>query len=73
MTNIEVAIYTKLNELAARHGLKPHDFVAVLKKGPGPDQILDFEWPAEGNELRAYPVNPVTPIMSIARRHLCLE
>ena len=53
LDNIDVAILTKLNELAERHSLKPYDFVATM----GPDSetgktILRFEIPAQGNALR---------------------
>jgi len=51
--NIGVAIYTKVNALAERHGLKPYDFVAVVESGPGDEIRLDFEWPAEGSVLKA--------------------
>jgi hypothetical protein len=41
--NITTAIYTKLNELAARHGLKVYDFVATFRSGPGDKDALLFE------------------------------
>jgi hypothetical protein len=56
LDNVDVAIMTKVNDLAERHGLKPYDFVAVIKveedaKGKTSD-ILAFEVPASGNALR---------------------
>ncbi len=49
LDNVTVAIFTKLNELAARHGLKPYDFVATQKEGPGAEIMLDFEVHPTGN------------------------
>lgn len=49
LDNVTVAIFTKLNELAARHGLKPYDFVAVQKDGSGREIVLDFEVHPAGN------------------------
>lgn len=42
---------TKLNDMAERRGLKPYDFLAVLKS-EGNGYALDFELPATGNALR---------------------
>jgi hypothetical protein len=51
MNNQDVAVMTKLNELAERHGLKPYDFLANLKT-TDESYTLDFEIPASGNALR---------------------
>lgn len=51
MDNQDVAVLTKLNELAERRGLKPYDFVAVVKS-EGDSYALDFELPASGDALR---------------------
>jgi hypothetical protein len=54
--NEDVAVFTRLNDLAQRHGLKPYDFVASFK--PEEDRqgsvthVLAFEVPASGNALR---------------------
>jgi hypothetical protein len=51
LDNVDVAVLTKVNALAERHGLKPYDFVATfhpVEKG----YVLDFECPASGNDLR---------------------
>ncbi len=32
LANEDVAVMTKLNDLAERHGLKPYDFVAILRR-----------------------------------------
>lgn len=56
MDNQDVAVFTRLNELAERHGLKPYDFVASFM--PKEDAqgkrayALTFEVPASGNALR---------------------
>jgi hypothetical protein len=53
ISNNEIAILTKLNELAERYGLKPSDFNATVRSDPeGPDTILRFEADAHGNALR---------------------
>ena len=49
--NVDVAVLTKVNELAERHGLKPYQFVATFK-GEGNGYALEFECPASGNDLR---------------------
>lgn len=51
LDNVSVAVLTKVNELADRYGLKPYDFVAVLKHGTK-GWSLDYECPASGNALR---------------------
>jgi hypothetical protein len=54
--NIVVAILTNVNDLAARHGLRPYDFVAVLRTEEYrigvTKYVLDYETPASGNALR---------------------
>jgi hypothetical protein len=53
LDNCDIAILTKLNELAERYGLKPYDFVATVRHDPNaPQAILCFEDPAQGNALR---------------------
>lgn len=51
LANQDIAVLTKLNDLAERRGLKPYDFIAVA--GFKDDAyILNFEMPASGNALR---------------------
>lgn len=55
MDNQDVAVLTRVNELAERHGLKPYDFVATFKIEEGTKgitHVLEFEVPAQGNALR---------------------
>src|SRR5581483_8489333 len=56
LDNLDVAVLSRVNELAERHGLKPYDFVATSKleeDDTGISQhILEFEVPARGNALR---------------------
>lgn len=54
LDNQDVAVLTKLNELAERRGLKPYDFIATFKsEGEGlHEYALTFEVPAQGNALR---------------------
>lgn len=51
LDNVDVAVLTKVNDLAERFGLKPYDFVATASHGEK-GYALDFECPAAGNELR---------------------
>jgi len=56
LDNHNVAVLSRVNELAERHGLKPYDFVATSKfeeDDTGISQhVLEFEVPAQGNALR---------------------
>jgi hypothetical protein len=53
--NQDVAILTRVNDLAERHGLKPYDFVATIRREGGGNlgrYVLEYEVPAQGNALR---------------------
>ncbi|SRR5579885_3211505 len=53
--NQDVAILTRVNDLAQRHGLNPCDFVATFRleeDAEGIRHILEYEVPAQGNVLR---------------------
>jgi hypothetical protein len=53
--NQDVAVFTRVNDLAERHGLKPYDFVAIFtreKDSKGGIYALNYETPAYGNVLR---------------------
>ena len=50
--NIDVALLTKVNELAVRYGLKPTDFVAVYKPLDRGGELV-FEVTAERTEVMA--------------------
>jgi hypothetical protein len=57
LENAEIAIITKVNELAERHGLKPYDLVATVSSKYDDythacNYQLAFEIPAQGNDLR---------------------
>jgi hypothetical protein len=55
LDNIDVAVLTRVNELAERHGLKPYDFVATFKieeDAAGTRHVLEYEVPVRGNSLR---------------------
>ena len=55
LDNVNIAVLTKVNELAERHGLKPYDFVATFnfeEDAKRTRHVLDFEVPASGNALR---------------------
>lgn len=51
--NIDIAVLTKVNDLAERRGLKPYDFVATFRWDNTDNlHMLSFEVPASGNALR---------------------
>jgi len=53
LDNIDVAVLTKVNELAERHGFKPYDFVATFGwNKASQNHVLSYETPAQGNALR---------------------
>jgi hypothetical protein len=52
--NIEVAVLSKLNELASRHGIKPYHFIATLKTGPNVNGMaIVFVVPSETSAREA--------------------
>lgn len=55
LDNVDVAVLTKVNELAERYGLKPYDFVASFQfeeDANGTRHVLSYDSPAHGNALR---------------------
>ncbi len=57
MDNQDFAVFTKVNELAERRGLKAYDFVATFNHDKNAPETSDsyklaFEVPASGNALR---------------------
>ncbi len=55
MDNIDVAILTRVNELALCHGVKPYEFIATLSNDPDTDFYgVAFQIPGEtSDEQRA--------------------
>lgn len=54
MDNCDVAVLNKVNELAARHGIKPFDFVATFRTQSDKDDapfMLHYESPPFNEEL----------------------
>src|ERR1700688_4576376 len=52
--NVDVAVFTKLNELAERYRLKPYHFVSTFQHTDSSSgkMSLCFEVPSTGNALR---------------------
>lgn len=51
--NIDIAVLTKVNELAERYGIKPSDFVSTVRQIPQQsNMLLAFEVPATGSTHR---------------------
>jgi len=72
MDNQDVAVLTRVNELAERHGLKPYDFVATFKSeeaAKGITHVLEFEVPARGNALREQRYDPMLNDIGINQGH----
>jgi hypothetical protein len=52
LDNVTVAIFTKLNDLGERHGLKPYDFVVTQKDAARSEIRLEFEVHPSGDPLK---------------------
>jgi hypothetical protein len=54
LDNLDIAVLTKVNQLAEQHGLRPYDFVATFKCADAErgQYRLHFEIPSQGNTLR---------------------
>ncbi|SRR5579875_1057439 len=56
MDNTDIAIMTRVNELAERHGFRPYEFHAVVRpeerNAENPNMVLSFEVPYSGNKAR---------------------
>ena len=52
LDNQDYAVFSKLNELAERRGLKPYDFIATFQRQQDGSYALQFDSPASGNDLR---------------------
>ncbi len=54
LDNIEIAILTKVNELADRQGIKPYEFCAVIHTNDDPSKLtLQFEVPVSNKSATA--------------------
>ncbi len=47
LNNVDIAILTKLNELAGRYGIKPYDFVATVNNSMDDITVLVIEVPVQ--------------------------
>jgi hypothetical protein len=66
LDNIDIAILTKVNELADRFGIKPYEFTATLRhdlevNGRG----LKFIIPGETSDLRSLPVKKMFATLQV--------
>jgi len=52
LDNVQIAILTKVNELAARFGLKPYEFVAVINNSDERFTVLKYEVPVSGQPAK---------------------
>src|SRR4051812_149797 len=71
LDNIEIAILTRLNALAERHGLKPYDYVAAVRMSAEdgePPCALRFEVHAQGNTLREERYEQMLPGLGIPKQ-----
>ncbi len=46
--NVDIAILTKVNELAERRGIQPYDFIATIQRNEERGYSVVFEVPAVG-------------------------
>lgn len=65
LDNIDVAVLTKVNELAERYGLKPYDFLATFKHDGKDSYVLEYEMPAS-NGLREVRFDKMLTAIGIA-------
>jgi hypothetical protein len=68
MDNLDVAILTKLNALADRHGLKPYEYVATLdRSAKSLGCAIRFETPAETGDHEAAKVRSMYTALGVDR------
>jgi hypothetical protein len=75
LDNVEVAILTRVNELAVSHGLKPYEFVAYLKHGRDQDTdkfILYYSVPTSGSQAKEAKFDRMLKSIGIAAGSLSL-
>src|SRR6266852_4322196 len=63
LDNIHVAILTKVNELAERHGIKPYDFCAGIHIEDPSRVTLKFEIPVSGNSSKVRSFNKMLDLL----------
>ena len=65
--NIQVAILTKVNELAERHGMRPYQFCAAVRFDEDPSRItLKFEVPVSANSAKTKSFNKMLDLIGFA-------
>jgi hypothetical protein len=68
MDNIDVAIFSKLNALAERHGIKPYEYVATLDRSPESlGCAIRFATPAETGDHQAAKVRSMYTALGVDR------
>jgi len=66
LDNINIAIMTKVNELAKRYGLKPHEFLATVKDLPdNPGTLLTFRAPPTGNPIKEKSFSKMLQVLGV--------
>jgi len=58
LIKVTVGILTEMNELAARYGVEPSDFVAEVQPELSPNPALNGELDATGRTLLSYTIFP---------------
>jgi len=64
--NITIAILTRVNDLAARFGLRPTDFVAVIDESDASCPALRFEVPVSGDPAKEAQFHKMLDLIGIS-------
>lgn len=65
LDNVQVAILTKVNELAARFGINAYEFVAAINNKSGQFTILKYEVPVSGEPAKVARFDRMLDLMGI--------
>jgi hypothetical protein len=65
LDNVQIAILTKVNELADRFGIKPYEFVAAIDNNHEEFTVLKFEIPVAGDIARVESFNRMLDLIGL--------
>jgi hypothetical protein len=63
LDNVQIAILTKVNDLAERFGIRSHEFVAVLDNANSSTMILRYEVPPSENQTKVEAYNRMLDLL----------
>lgn len=65
LDNLEVAVLSKVNELAGRHGIKPHEFVATFQSFDRGDGRHEYRLRYEAGDLDSKPFDRMLTALGV--------